>query len=217
MRAVKRSWPGWFISFEGVDGSGKTTQLRNLGAWLRQHRAKVLETREPGGTPLAESIRDFVLDPRNVNLRPLTELFLMNAARAQHVEDGIMPALERGDIVLCDRFSDATLAYQGGGRGFPVAELKTLNAIATKGIQPDLTFLMDVPVHVGQQRQTGRGGTADRMESEPPAFHERVRQAYLEIAKSDPNRVLLIDSTRPLAMVQETIRKAVVTKKIIQG
>jgi dTMP kinase len=199
---------GMFITFEGIDGSGKSTQLRLAAAFLRERRVAVLETREPGGTSLGEEVRRLLLDPRRP-VTPMAELLLYAASRAQHVAEVVRPALARGEVVLCDRFADATVAYQGGGRGLPHDLLAAVNHVATGGLRPDLTFLFDVGPSVGRSRQAERGRAPDRLEEEAEAFQRRVRTAYLEIARGDPERVVVLDGARPVEDVHEDVRRTV--------
>ena len=184
---------GTFITIEGVEGAGKSTVMNRIAAWLEQHSHRVVRTREPGGTELAEAIRDILLDRHNKDLAGLTELLLMFAARAQHLEQLIRPALERGDTVLCDRFTDATWAYQGGGRGLPAAQIAALEELVHGDLQPDLTLLLDLPVRDGLARASRRSAS-DRFESESVAFFERVRQNYLERAAANQQRFVVIDA-----------------------
>ena len=184
---------GTFITIEGVEGAGKSTVMNRIAAWLEQHGHRVVRTREPGGTELAEAIRDILLDRHNKDLAGLTELLLMFAARAQHLEQLIRPALECGDTVLCDRFTDATWAYQGGGRGLPAAQIAALEELVHGDLQPDLTLLLDLPVRDGLARASRRSAS-DRFESESVAFFERVRQNYLERAAANQQRFVVIDA-----------------------
>lgn len=205
-----RKGRGLFISFEGVEGSGKSTQLSRSAERLRSQGWRVLETREPGGTPVAEQIRDVLLSRGNERLTALTETFLVMAARCQHVAEVIRPALAAGAIVICDRFADSTLAYQGYGRGIPLPSLRRLNQLATAGLQPDLTILFDVPVAVGLlRRRTHR--EVNRLDLESTAFHERVRAGFLQLARSNASRIKVIggdDSPAAVAdMVYELIQK----------
>jgi len=182
-----------FVTFEGIEGCGKTTQARLLFEELLDRGFEVILTREPGGTPTAEEIRNLLLTEREENFPPLAEVFLYEAARAFHVENLIKPALSRGSIVICDRFTDSTLAYQGFGRGISVEFLKNLNEKATGGLKPNLTFLLDVPVKEAFKRLKGK--ELDRLESENLSFHERVREGFLTIAKEEPERIVVIDGT----------------------
>jgi dTMP kinase len=183
---------GRFITLEGGEGAGKTTMMERVAAWLEQSGYRVIETREPGGTELAEKLRDILLDRNNLLLSGKAELLLMFSARAQHLDELIRPALARGDWVLCDRFTDATWAYQGGGRGLPREDIETLETLVHGDLQPDLTLLLDLPVEQGLQRAFRRG-QADRFEQETPEFFQRVRKAYLERAAEAPERFAVID------------------------
>ena len=178
-----------FVTIEGIEGSGKSTLLAALAERLRSLGHDVVATREPGGTPVGDAIRRIFLDEL-VKIEPLTEALLVNAARAQHLAEVVRPALRAGKLVLCDRFTDSTLAYQGFGRGLDLGMLRSLCAVATGGLEPDLTLLLDVPVELSRRRTGARGGGADRLESENDAFHERVRRGFLEIARARDHRVL---------------------------
>jgi dTMP kinase len=197
---------GLLLTVEGVDGSGKSTQIKKLAAYLRRAGHRVVLVREPGGTRLAERIRRLLLDFRSAGLARPAELFLYLAARGQLHDEVIRPALTRGDIVICDRFTDSTLAYQGGGRGYPQALLRTLNDVTTDGRRPDLTLLLDLPLALSNRR---KGRVADRLESEKGQFYRRVRQAYRRIAKAEPRRVVLIDASGDRDQVWQKIRQAV--------
>jgi dTMP kinase len=185
---------GRFISLEGGEGAGKSTLLGGLRDYLQQHGVQLLQVREPGGTPLGEAIRSLVLDPAHASLSAESELLLMFASRAQLVRERIQPALEAGQWVLCDRYVDASYAYQGGGRGQPVERIADLERWACDGVKPDLTLLLDLPVSTGRARAAGRGG-ADRIETEADAFFERVRQAYRDRAHAEPQRFRVIDAS----------------------
>ena len=204
------------ISFEGGDGSGKTTQLKLLEKYLSAHGQTCLGTREPGGTALGEMIRQVLLEAGKEEISFPTELFLYLADRAQHVQKVIRPALASGTIVLCDRFTDSTLAYQGYGRGVELDMLRRLNEVASPGITPDLTFLLDCPVEVGLPRtaqrivnQTSGKRREDRFEREKVEFHERVRAGFLELARAEPKRIVILDASRAIQEVHEEIRKIV--------
>ena len=188
---------GAFITFEGVEGVGKSTQIALAASHLRQRGIEPVVTREPGGTPLAEQLRALVLEPGRGPVGPTAELLIMFAARASHVEDIIRPALHAGRCVLCDRFTDATEAYQGGGRGVDAGSIRALAAIAHPGLAPDLTLVFDVPESVANARLAGRGAGQDRIESEDGDFFGRVRRAYFAIATREPARVRIVDATRP--------------------
>lgn len=195
---------GLFITLEGPEGAGKSTNRDYLASHLRDQGLSVLLTREPGGTPLAERIRELLLAPSDEKMNADTELLLVFAARAQHLAEVIRPALARGEVVLCDRFTDATYAYQGGGRGLCVERIATLEQFVQGGLQPDMTLLFDLPVEVGLSRAAARG-RLDRFEQEGLGFFEAVRQAYLGRAKADPQRYRLIDAAQPLAQVQQSL------------
>jgi len=186
--------PGLFVTFEGGEGSGKSTQVARLAARLRARGLDPLVTREPGGTPVGEGIRALLLDHER-RPAPMTEALLMVAARSQLVATVLRPALEAGRIVLCDRYGDSTLAYQGGGRGLDHALLLELNRAATGGLVPALTLLFDVPVPVGLDRRHGSAGATNRLDREPAEFHERVRARYLELAAAEPGRWRVLDGT----------------------
>ena len=197
---------GIFITFEGPEGSGKSTQLRLLAEWLKSRGVPVLVTGEPGGSHLGKKLRHLLLHSR---VKPCSEaeLFLFLADRADHVSAILRPALERGWVVLCDRYIDSTLAYQGGGRGLPMARLKRLNREATGGLRPDVTFLLDLPVETGLARAGKRSnGKVDRMEREELVFHRAVRSVFLRLAKQEPKRFRLLDGRRkPEALRAEII------------
>lgn len=195
---------GLFITLEGPEGAGKSTNRDYLAGLLRDRGLDVLLTREPGGTPLAERIRELLLAPSEERMDADTELLLVFAARAQHLAEVIRPALARGAVVLCDRFTDATYAYQGGGRGLSIERIATLERFVQDGLQPDLTLLFDLPVEVGLSRAAARG-RLDRFEQEGQAFFEAVRQAYLQRAKADPQRYRLLDAAQPLTSVQQSL------------
>ena len=194
-----------FITFEGIEGVGKSTHVALASQWLESAGLRHQVTREPGGTPLAESIRELVLRPRDETLPPTAELLLMFAARAVHLANRIEPALAAGEWVLCDRFTDATYAYQGAGRGVDATEIATLERLVQRGRQPDLTLLFDLPAQVGLKRAAARGGAADRFESERMEFFERVRAGYLRRAQAAPARFRIIDASRPVQAVHSQV------------
>ncbi|MBN1005491.1 dTMP kinase [Amphritea pacifica] len=194
-----------FITLEGTEGVGKSTNLRFIESVLQQHQIRYQLTREPGGTPLAEQMRELLLANRDEVVADDAELLLVFAARAQHLERVIRPTLAEGRWVLCDRFTDATFAYQGGGRGLSTAMIGQLEAMVQRGLQPDLTILLDLPVEVGLARASQRGAL-DRFENERITFFERVRNAYLERAVADPERFAVIDASGTLEQVQHQIR-----------
>lgn len=199
---------GRFITFEGIEGVGKSTQVMLAAAFLRQRGLEVVVTREPGGTPLAEQIRRLVLEPHGEVLDGTAELLLMFAARAVHLGNLIEPALERDAWVLCDRFTDATEAYQGAGRGVPLADIHALERIAQRGRRPDLTLLLDAPVGVALERSRRRGGKPDRFEVEQADFFERVRAGYLAVHRREPGRVRVVQAARDEAAVAADIEAA---------
>lgn len=206
------------ITFEGPEGSGKSTQAERLVQTLRQHGHDVLLTREPGGTPLGEDLRDLLLNPERTSLTPLAELFLYLAARAQHVRQRIRPALEAGTVVVSDRFSDASVAYQGYGRQLGAGRVRRLNRLATDDLQPDLTVVLDVPLEEGLSR--AREGSrknwetpeGDRLERESLAFHRRVREGYRRLAQEHADRCVLLDGTPSPDRVADRVRRHVQTR-----
>jgi dTMP kinase len=202
---------GIFITVEGIDGTGKSTQLRLLADWLRRQGYKLLLTREPGGTRVGEQIRKILLDSRNSELSSLTELLLMYAARQQHLEEVVRPALNRGEIVLSDRFNDASLAYQGYGRQLGKSPIRLLDGLVCGGTEPDLTLILDVPVRTALARASKRDGRRgqQRFESQGLRFHDRVRKGYLKIAEDQPRRVQVIRASDPVQAVRDRIREAV--------
>ena len=199
---------GKFIVFEGVEGAGKTTQIQQTATWLQSWcgaTSTIVVTREPGGTKLGQQIRQLLLDDLDSSIDHRTELLLYGADRARHVESLIRPHLDRGDLVLCDRFTDSTIAYQGYGRGFDLAEIEKVNQIATGGLQSDLTFWLDLDVSIGLERVLVRG-KPDRMERAAIDFHQRVRRGYQELANIYPNRIVRIDANRDPATIQTEIQ-----------
>jgi len=195
---------GLFITLEGPEGAGKSTNREYLAERLREQGVDVLLTREPGGTPLAERIRELLLDPSDEPMAADTELLLVFAARAQHLQQVIRPALARGSVVLCDRFTDATYAYQGGGRGLSIERIAQLEQFVQGELRPDLTLIFDLPVEVGLARAAARG-RLDRFEQEGRGFFEAVRQAYLQRAGQAPQRYRVLDAGQTLAQVQADI------------
>lgn len=205
-----------FITFEGGDGAGKSTQVKALERYLAARRRSFVSTREPGGTPLGKLIRQALLEVGKQPIGSPTELFLYLADRAQHVQDVILPALENGKIVLCDRYTDSTLAYQGYGRGIDLKVLRELNQMADCGVKPDLTLLFDCPVEVGLSRTAKRIaaenlplGREDRFERERMEFHEKVRAGYLELARAEPERFRIIDASRSVAETTQEIKSII--------
>jgi dTMP kinase len=195
---------GLFITLEGPEGAGKSTNREYLAERLRAEGIEVLLTREPGGTPLAERIREVLLTPGDEVMNADTELLLVFAARAQHLAEVIRPALARGVVVLCDRFTDSTYAYQGGGRGLSLERIATLESFVQGDLRPDLTLVFDLPVEVGLARASARG-RLDRFELEGRVFFDAVRSAYLKRAEADPQRYRLIDAAQPLVQVQQSL------------
>jgi dTMP kinase len=193
---------GKFISIEGIEGAGKSTQISFIRDFLEARGKRVVVSREPGGTELGEQIRALLLAPRKTGMSEDTELLLMFAARAEHIHQIIKPSLERGDWVLCDRFVDATFAYQGGGRGIDRDRIQTISDWTLKGIQTDLTLLFDLPVAVGQSRVVKRQQQKDRFEQEKAVFFERIRNCYLQRAEMEPERIKLIDASRDIESIQ---------------
>ncbi len=200
-----------FITFEGPEGSGKSTQARLLAEWLAEQGHDVLFTREPGGTSIGDRIRQILLSPNSVGLVAEAEVLLFSASRAQLVREVILPHLEQGGIVICDRYADSTDAYQGYGRGLDMDVLKQITRFATRGLAPDLTFLLDVPVKEGLYRKRQGNGEDDwnRMEAEVLAYHERVREGYLTMAAQEPERWVVLDGLQPVHVLQEQIRERV--------
>jgi len=195
--------PGKFITLEGLDGAGKSTHLAWIREWLERKGIALTVTREPGGTPLGETLRALLLDATQ-RLDPETEALLMFAARREHLEKVILPALQAGQWVLCDRFTDATYAYQAGGSGVPWQKIEALEAWVHGALQPDLTIYFDVEPAVGRRR-TGAVRAPDRFEQEREAFHERVRAAYLRRAQEHSLRIRMVDASRPMAEVKQEL------------
>lgn len=198
---------GMFISLEGVEGCGKSTQAELLAQYIMELGHPVVQTREPGGTPISERIREMLLDPRNGEMAHVTELLLYLASRAQHVAQLILPALNEGKIVICQRFSDATFAYQGCARGLDMDRLKQMNDMATGGLEPDLTILLDMGAAEGLSRK--HHDQRDRLENESLSFHNKVREAYLDIARQSPERIQVIDANRSMEDVRLSIIECV--------
>ncbi len=204
-RVLKR---GKFITFEGIDGAGKSTHIASVAELVRSHGLGVVSTREPGGTPLGEKLRELLLhDPMHLE----TEALLMFAARREHLAQVIEPALARGDWVICDRFSDATYAYQGGGRGLDKRKFAELEQWVHGHLQPDLTFLFDLAPAVAGERIAAQGRELDRFEQEQADFHDRVRQAYLERAASAPDRIRVINAGQTLVEIKKQVEETVTT------
>ena len=206
---------GLFITFEGIEGCGKSTQIRLLADHLAGFGHACVITREPGGTPVGEAIRGVFLNAGNTSLLPLTELLLVTAARVQHIHEVIRPALAAGSIVLCDRFSDATAAYQGYAGGIDLERIERAREIFCGGLRPDLTLLLDCPVELGLRRSRARNSSSGleqaegRFEEKDLSFHEKVRQGYLEIARGEPGRILTVDGSGTIGDLQARIRELV--------
>ena len=198
-----------FLTFEGVEGSGKTTQIQLLLAWLRTRTDKVLHTREPGGTAIGDGIRAILLHPDHTEMVPEAEILLFSAARAQIVQQVIRPHLEQGWIVVCDRFADSTLAYQGYGHGLSLEALRQITAFATGGLTPDLTIYLDLDVDAGLQRKAQTPEEWNRMEAKEVAFHRRVRDGYHALIAAEPERWLVVDAEQPVDVIQAQIRRRV--------
>lgn len=200
---------GLFITFEGIEACGKTTQIARAADALQMRGRRTLATREPGGTAIGDMIRALLLSPEHDVMTPATELLLYNAARAQHVAQVIRPALAAGDIVLCDRYADATCAYQGAARGLSMDYLDQLHAIATGDLWPDLTLLFDLPTSDSCARMTARGGQRDRLEQESRAFHDAVRAAYLARAAAEPQRFAVIDAQASIDEIHRCVMEKI--------
>jgi len=205
---------GTFITFEGIEGSGKSTQIALLANYLTARGIRNVLTREPGGTLIGNQVRKILLDPANRSLDPTAELLLYAASRAQHLHEIILPALTNGMTVLCDRFSDATLAYQGYGRRLDIEMIRSLDRIVTTGMRPDLTILFDIEATMGIERARGRNNSLGleaeaRFENEELVFHDRVRQGYLKLVAQEPDRIRIVDASGTSEAVQEQVRKIV--------
>ncbi len=196
---------GKFITIEGIEGAGKSTQLTFIENYLAGRNQPLVVTREPGGTKLGEQIRELLLTPRSEGMAVDTELLLMFAARAEHIEQVIKPALKRNEWVLSDRFTDATFAYQGGGRGISQQRIMEIANWTLKGLQPDLTLLFDLPVEVGQQRVLSRNQGVDRFEQEKIDFFQRIKDCYLERAQQEPHRIKVIDANKSIKEIQNQL------------
>jgi len=203
---------GTFITFEGIDGSGKSTQLRLLADFLEEAGCDVLLTREPGGTPVGNRLRAALLDVHE-EVDPLTELLIYAADRAQHVRRVLRPALEAGQVVFSDRYADATAAYQGAGRGFSPELIAEIINLATEGLKPDLTVLFDLSIEDSTARTQRRGNGAqrgDRLDAENDDFHARVRAAYLELARAEPERIKIVNTNQPLEVTRERVKQIII-------
>ncbi len=195
---------GMFLTFEGGEGVGKTSQIARLAQVFEANRQEVVVTREPGGSTIANRIRSLIIDPKNDGLVPLAELFLYEASRAQHVHDTVLPALSRGAIVICDRFADSSLVYQGAGRKLKPEVVKKLNLLATGGVAPDVTILLDLDPRIGLAR-VGARGVLDRLEREKLSFHRAVRSGFLKLAKTEKSRFLVLDGSQSRDDIHEQI------------
>lgn len=210
---------GALITFEGVEGVGKTTQIERSRDWLEQHftgKIPIIITREPGGTNLGWELRRLLLETAQPNIPPTvtTELLLYAADRAQHVEEMLKPQLDRGAIVLCDRYTDSTIAYQGFGRGIDLKLIHSLNKIATGGLESDLTLWLDVEVEVGLERAKARGKQRDRIERSAIEFHQRVRKGFSQLARQNPHRIVRVDAAANVSTVQSRVRQ--ILRKFLQ-
>lgn len=212
-----------FITLEGIEGSGKTTQMEHITRFLRSNAFDVTVTREPGGTELGRKIRGILLDPESREMTPATELLLYTADRAQHIRQVILPAIEAGKIVLCDRYFDATLVYQGYARGLDIPGIIELHRLMCEGLSPTLTLLFDLPPEVGLARawkqihSGGRSGSETRFEEEAVDFHRKVRQGYLELARLEPDRFQIIDASRDEASVRRQIFSILTDRLLTRG
>jgi len=195
-----------FITFEGLDGSGKSTHVGRAARWLEEHGARVRTTYEPGGTRLGQAVRELFLDPQHAGMDGTVETLLLFASRRQHLREVIEPALAAGEHVLCDRFTDSTLAYQGCGRGVPLEVIRAADELATGGRRPDVTLLFDVPAELAHRRRGG--ATGDRLDAETLAFYERVRRGYLDLAEQEPGRFRVIRAAGELAATDAQVRAA---------
>jgi dTMP kinase len=213
--------PAPFITLEGPEGAGKSIQAGLLGAFLEAEGWPVLVTREPGGTPLGDEIRQVLLHSEDLSILPETEVLLLAASRAQHVRERIVPALESGTAVVCDRFVDSTYAYQGGGHGIPLERIRPIQAFATGGLEPDLRLLIDVPVEIGLRRRHADVESVNRIDLAPETFHERVRTTFLALAQEDPDGWSVLDGRDDVASVarkvQTEIRSRVLAKYAPSG
>lgn len=201
-----------FITLEGPEGSGKTSQIPALNAFICARGYDVLVTREPGGTDVGDQIREVLMNLKNISIVPRTEILLFQAARAQHVEEVIRPALAAGKVVICDRFGDSTLAYQGYGHETDLETLQYLVNYATGGLRPDLTLLLDIPVKDGLKRKVDNDSEWNRLDAYAEAFHRRVRQGYLALAKAEPERWVVIDATQGKEKVQKAMQQVVLDR-----
>ena len=202
-----------FITFEGGEGSGKSTAIKTLTKKLEEEGYEIVLTREPGGTPIAEQIREVILNKKNVEMDPITEALLYAASRRQHIQEKIIPALKEGKLVLCDRFLDSSLAYQGGARGLGIDKIYALNQYATEGLLPDITVFFDLKPEIGLARiEANANREVNRLDVEKMYFHEKVHSAFMELAKRFPERYLIVDASKSPAEVAEETYKAIAKK-----
>lgn len=201
-----------FITLEGPEGSGKTSQIEPLADFLRQRGHDVITLREPGGSDIGEQIRAVIMAMKNTAMHPRTEILLFLASRAQFVEELVQPALQAGKWVLCDRYADSTLAYQGYGHQVDLGVLRQLLQFATGGLKPDLTLLLDIETEAGLARKRSAGGEWNRLDAYPPEFHQRVRQGYLELTRQEPERWAVVDAGQPVEVVQSALRRAILAR-----
>lgn len=206
----QRPYPGFLITFEGPEGSGKSVQSQALARFLEEQGYPVVWTREPGGTPLGQQVRGMIFQ-HSQQLDPWAEVFLFLADRAQHTAQVLLPALQQGRVVICDRFTDSTLAYQGFGRGLDLKYLRKLNLLATQGLQPDLTILLDIEVEAGLQRRA-HSREWNHFDARQLEFHRRVRQGYLQLAREEPRRWVVVSGQGDKDQVQQRIREAVLQR-----
>jgi dTMP kinase len=205
---MEKTMKGLFISFEGIEGTGKTIQSKLLCEYLIKKGFEVLLTEEPGGTRIGRTIRDILLSVDNIEITPLTELFLYNASRIQHITEVILPAIKQGMVVITDRFSDSTVAYQGYGRGIELHLINSIEHIVTEGLRPDKTILLDLDVAIGLQRNKGIN-KEDRIELEDITFHKRVRDGYHALAAKEPERIHVIDASKSIEHIHGSIKNVV--------
>ena len=208
---TKEMYQSKFITFEGAEGVGKSTQIKKLEEYLHSKNISVLVTREPGGTKLGESVRDLLLNQKSTRIDNTAELLLMFAARAQHLEEVIYPALQNNTWVLCDRFTDAIYAYQGGGRGLPLSQIHAVESVVQGHFKPDLTILLTCDIEKAMKRVTKRG-SKDRFEKEKPEFFKRVQETYTLLANSNPDRIVVIDADKTVRQISTQIKKALTSK-----
>lgn len=207
---------GFLITFEGIEGCGKSTQINHLARFLKKEGYTVEKTKEPGGTKVGEAIRRVLLDAKNRDMAPYAELLLYQASRVQLISKVIIPALREGKVVLCDRFIDSTVAYQGHGRGLDLDKIDELNRLATTGVRPDFTIILDIPAEEGlgriEKRKKSMAEKRDRIEAEELSFHKRVREGYLRLAEKEPDRIIVVSANKSVEEIQKEIRKIVIDR-----